>query len=206
MEMKKKAVIFWSLCFFMIGALLLPGAGTAQDRFEFGLQANASAIEAMGNVEFDMPTGVLTLGGNILVDEDDYDLFGFQTLVGNVIDIEALTGQLGFKAVAGEAERPGSDSDVLVLAFSAGVQYDLSRALSRSDIPVTLHSYLHYAPDPTSFDDSDEYFEFIAGADWKILENGALIANYRYLEMDFEDPVNWQEIDNELYVGMKFMF
>ena len=204
--MNREKVIFCCLCLLMTGTLLLPGTAAAQDRFEFGLQANPSAIEAMGKVEFDMPTGVLTLGGNLLVDEDDYDLLGFHTLVGNVVDIEALTGQLGFKAVAGEAERSGSDSDVLVLAFSAGVQYDLSRALSRSDIPVTLHSYLHYAPDPTAFDDSDEYFEFIAGADWKILENGALTANYRYLEMDFEDPVNWQETDNDLYLGMKFMF
>ena len=156
--MNREKVIFCCLCLLMTGTLLLPGTAAAQDRFEFGLQANPSAIEAMGKVEFDMPTGVLTLGGNLLVDEDDYDLLGFHTLVGNVVDIEALTGQLGFKAVAGEAERRGSDSDVLVLAFSAGVQYDLSRALSGSDIPVTLHSYLHYAPDPTAFDDSDEYF------------------------------------------------
>jgi len=204
--MKRKTVIFLSLCLSVIGTLLLPGAGVAQDRFEFGLQANPSAIEAMGSMEIDIPPSVLILGGNVLIDEDDYDLVGFQTLVGNIVDVRALSGQLGFKAVAGEAERRGSDSDVLALAFSAGAQYDLSQALGRSDIPVTLHGFLHYAPDPTSFDDSDEYFEFIAGADWKILENGALMANFRYLEMDFEDPVRWQETDNDLYVGMKFMF
>lgn len=201
-----KFVIDRRFVMFLIGFLLLPGTGAAQDRFEFGLQANPSAIEAMGSMEIDIPPSVLILGGNVLIDEDDYDLVGFQTLVGNIVDVQALSGQLGFKAVAGEAERRGSDSDVLALAFSAGVQYDLSRALSRSDIPVTLHGFLHYAPDPTSFDDSDEYFEFIAGADWKILENGALMANFRYLEMDFEDPVRWQETDNDLYVGMKFMF
>ncbi|MGM0451639.1 MAG: YfaZ family outer membrane protein [Thermodesulfobacteriota bacterium] len=196
----------WRLVQLVFVFFLLPGMAFAQDHYNVGIQANQSAIEVMGEMGFDLPPSTLTFGGNFLYDEDEYDLYGLHARVGNIIAANALSGKLGFKAVAGEVEGGRADSDVWALAFSAGAEYDLSKAIASHYVPVTLRATLNLGPKPMSFDDTDEYVEFIAGLDWKVLENGAVMLNYRYLEIDFDDPVNWQKTDNAGYVGFKFMF
>lgn len=203
--MTMKPVSCWCSVLFLSVFFLFPGLVFAQDHYSVGIQANQSAIEVMGEMGFELPPSMLTFGGNFLYDEDEYDLYGLHARVGNIVDANALSGQLGFKGVAGEVEGR-VDSDVLGIAFSAGVQYDLSKAIAAHYIPVTLHATFNLGPKPMSFSDTDEYMELVAGLDWKVLENGAVMLNYRYLEVDFDDPDKWQKTDNAGYVGFKFMF
>jgi|GEM_PF-1268930 len=195
----------WKIVLFTC-LVLVPGTLMAQDQFSLTLQANQSAIEFIGEAGFHLPPSTLYVGTNVLYDEDDYTVVGLQGHVGNIVEYEGLTGKVGLKAVVGDFEHPVEDSDLMALAFSAGVQYDLSDVVASYYIPVILSGTLNIGPKPLSFDDTDEYIEAVAAVDWKFLENAAITASYRYIEVDFERPVRWQKTDRDGYLGVKFIF
>lgn len=200
-----KCIRRWYPVFFAF-LLLAPAPLLAQDNFGVALQANDSAIEFIGDAGFEIPPSKIYATANYLYNEDEYTIFGLQGLVGNAVQFEGLTGKIGFKGFVGDFERPYQDSQLLGIAFSAGAAYDLADVMPPYYVPVILSATLNVGPKPLCFDDTEEYLEAIFAVDWKILENGAITASYRHLDVDFNQPVDWHESDNPVYLGVKFMF
>ncbi|NOY68176.1 MAG: hypothetical protein GXP53_01595 [Deltaproteobacteria bacterium] len=193
--------LFLGLC--MVTAALADDA----PHFNVALKANSAAIE--GDVEAMLaitPDSTLFLGVNGVYDEDDYKIAGLRALMGSQILTNGLTGKLGFKAMAGETDRQGPDSNIYGLGFMVSAVYDLSKALPDYEVPFVLSASACLSPDPLSVNDTDRIIEVTADVDWNVLQNAAITMGYRYIDIQFNDPRNWTEMNNSLYLGFKFKF
>ncbi|MFW5936448.1 MAG: hypothetical protein ACOCS6_00170 [Desulfosalsimonas sp.] len=186
--------------------LALPVSGFSQDRYEMGLRVNNSAIEAIAAMEYTAMPGKMRIDANGLYEDDAYKMIGSSITFGDEVITPGLTGRLGFRGVLGDFERPGKDSKLVAAAFVLGADYDLSSAYISYYIPLILHADVNIGPSPICFDDTDEYIEANFGVDWMIIQNAALMLHFRFLEAEFEEPVNWQENDRAVYAGIKFRF
>ncbi|MFW6081412.1 MAG: YfaZ family outer membrane protein [Desulfosalsimonas sp.] len=186
--------------------LILPAGTFAQQRSDLGLQVNDSALEVLAGIEFPATPGQMRLDANAVYEDDEYKMLGASLTIGDTVVTPGLTGRLGFRGVLGEFERPGKDSDLYAAAFVMGAEYDLSSAYISRYIPVVLHATLNFGPSPLCFDDTDEYIELNGGVEWWIIENAALMLNFRYIDVEFDDPVRWDETDSAAYGGIKFRF
>jgi len=71
-------------------------------------------------------------------------------------------------------------------------------------VPLRLSSSLYYAPSSLAFDDADSYFEFRAGIDAEIVENGYIVAGYRTIDTDYDRAdMNY---NHSVYAGFRFAF
>lgn len=191
-----------SICFMLFVLLMIPESGIARDSYTFGIQANRKAIEVFGEGGFDMQPSTLYAGANGLYYEDKYSMLGVHAMVGNVI-YPGLTGKLGFKGVGGEFKRSGRNNQtVLALAFSISGTYDLSDVIATHYIPIILHATFNLSPKPLSFNDTETFMEAVLAADWMFLENAAVTASFRYLDVDFDD---WDRSHGSGYLGFKFI-
>lgn len=191
-------VILSAVFFFMLPAELF-----AQSQFMFGIQANRSAIEIFGEKGFYIRPSTIYVGANGLYYEDKYTVYGVHAMVGNVIH-RGLTGKIGFKGAGGEFKRRGKDNpDLAALAFSVSGRYDLSEIVASHYVPLILHVTLNYSPRPLSFKDSERFFETLLSADWMLLENAAITACFRYLDVNFN---GWSRTHGSGYLGFKFIF
>lgn len=198
--------IFCRIAPVLILILILPASAFAQNRSDIGLQVNGSAFEVLGGTEFSVTPGQMRLDGNVVYEDDDYKMLGIAVTIGDTAITPGLTGRLGFRGVYGEFERPGKDSHLLSTAFVMKLEYDLSSAFITHYIPVTLNAGLNFAPSPLCYDDTDRYLEFTGGAEWWVIENAALMLNFRYIDVEFDDPVQWDESYSSAYGGIKFRF
>ena len=188
---------------FTLILLILPKPGMPQDNFTFGIQANQTAIEVLGEVGFYLQPSTFYVGANGVYFEDRYSMGGLHAMVGNVV-APGLTGKIGFKGAAGKFKRSGiDDPNLYALAFSISGRYDLSEVIAAHYIPVILHATVSIAPKPLSFDDTERFFETTFGADWMFLENAAITASYRFVDAKFEE---WRRSHGGGYLGFKFIF
>ncbi|MFP4160096.1 MAG: YfaZ family outer membrane protein [Desulfobacterales bacterium] len=186
--------------------LILPAAAFAQQSSDLGLQVNGSAVEVLWGTEFEANPGEMRVDVNALYDDDEYKMLGGSLTIGDTVMTPGLTGRLGLRGVIGEFERPGRDSDLRAAAFMLKGEYDLSSAYISRYIPVVLHATLNFGPSPLCFDDTDEYIEITGGVEWWVIENAAVMLNFRYIDVEFDDPVDWDESDTTAYGGIKFRF
>jgi len=193
--------LFSTLC------IIPPAFASGITHFNVALKANTNAIE--GDVETVLPVtpdSRLYLGVNGVYDENDYRFAGFRALMGSPIITNGLTGKLGFKAMAGKAFNRGPDSDIYGLGFMLSASYDLSKAVSDYEVPFVISAAASLSPDPLSFGDTDRIIEITADIDWNVLENAAVTMGYRYIDIQFNDPRDWTEVNNSIYLGFKFRF
>lgn len=173
--------------------------------YAFKLVANRSALEGDFEIMFPSFDNIMTTGFGAVYQSDDYKFASAKALMGNEIFVRGLSGGLGFKAAAGEAEKHRIEDDIAALGFTAALSYDLSKEFGRN-VPVTLLSSITIAPEPLCFSDSEEFFEFLLECDWKVFAQAALVASYRYIEIEFDNRRHWQKTDSTGYVGMKLFF
>ena len=169
------------------------------------LVANQSAIES--ELEAQIPTfnSMVTTGVGGVYQSDDYKIAYAKALFGNEIFVRGLNGGLGLKGAFGQAEKRHIEDDIASLGFTAALSYDLSKEFG-PDIPLTFLSSMTLAPEPLCFSDTDGFFEFMLECDWKVLEQAAVVASYRYLNIDYKPDTDRQTIDSTGYVGLKLFF
>ncbi len=184
--------------------LCFTGSALAED-FTYRLSANTDALDSEFTGSFDVSDSRLTTGISGVYDTDDYKILFLSALVGNEILIDGLTGGLGFKGAWGEAEKRNYDGDVLNLGFTFYAGYDLSKN-ELNNYPVTLSAGFTFSPEPLSFNDTKEFIEILAECSWKVVDQAAVVLNYRYIEIDFKNRNKWQKNDSTGYLGLKFFF
>ena len=195
----------FTLSALVISILVSMTSVSSADNFSFKLLANRSAIDSGVDAVIRVKDSNLVTGVSGVYDEDDYKILFARAMVKNELIIDGLQGMIGFQGGWGEAEKHQREGDLLNIAFALSVAYDLSVAYS-NQFPVTLSASISFSPQPLCFRDADEFFEILAEIDWKVLENAALVASYRYIEMDFKKETRWEKADSAGYVGLKFSF
>ena len=92
---------------------------------------------------------------------------------------------------------PG-DLELMALGFGGRLRF--------SPVPrLGIGGHFYYAPDITSFMDSEAYQEVGVRLDYQILPQAFVYVGYRKVEADFGGPVNW-EMDDDGHVGFKMTF
>lgn len=188
-----------------ISLLLLIAGVSYADNFCFTLLANRSAVDGGFDAVTNIKGNSFVTGLSGVYNEDEYEIVFGRAMIKNKLPVDGLLGMLGFKGAWGEAEKRRREGDMSNIAFSLSAAYDLSIAYS-ARLPITLSATVNYAPQPLCFRDSDEFLEALAEIDWKVLRNAALVARYRYIEIDFDNGPRWEKTDNTGYVGLKFSF
>lgn len=183
--------------------LMIPEQALSRNNFSFGVLANYNAIEVLGETGIHLKPSTLYVGANGVYYEDKYSVYGIHTMVGNEIS-HGLTGKIGFKGVTGKFKHTRHDDpSLLALGFSISGQYNLSKVIASHYVPVILHATFTFGPKPLSFSDTEHFFETILGADWMFLENAAISASFRYLDVGFDQ---WDRTHGSGYGGFKFIF
>lgn len=183
--------------------LSTPSPVMAEDQYIFGIMANRTAIEMQGEAGFYLQPSTFYAGANGVYHEDRYRMLGAHAMVGNVI-YPGLTGKIGFKGYFGRFERSNrNNQDLGALAFVVSASYDLSDVIAAHYIPVILHATFSAGPRPTSFSDTERFFEGVLAADWMFLENAAITASFRYVDAKFDE---WSRSHGTGYLGFKFVF
>ncbi|MFZ2630955.1 MAG: YfaZ family outer membrane protein [Desulfosalsimonadaceae bacterium] len=203
MKTKMKTIALLTLMFSGI-SVCCATASLAVD-YTLKLVANQSAIESEFEALIPSFNSMVTTGVGGVYQSDDYKIAYAKALFGNEIFVRGLSGGLGLKGALGEAEKRHIEDDIASLGFTAALSYDLSKEFG-PDIPVTFLSSMTLAPEPLCFSDTDGFFEFMLECDWKVLEQAAVVASYRYLNIDFKPDTNRQKIDSTGYVGLKLFF
>lgn len=189
--------------FLTIALVVLPASAAARDQFSLGIQANRSAVEVFGEAAFAFAPSTFYAGASGLYYEDRYAIASIHAMIGNVIR-HGFTGKLGFRGYGGEFTRSShSNPDLYGAAFSVSGHYDLSDVIASRYVPVILHGTFSFSPKPLSFNDTERIFEAILAADWKFLENAAITAGFRYLDVKFD---HWDKSHGSGYLGFKFIF
>jgi hypothetical protein len=182
---------------------VIPAKVMARDTFLFGIQANSSAVEVLGEAGILLKPSTFYAGANGIYFEDKYSMLGVHAMVGNVIS-PGLTGKVGFKGVTGKFKRSGRDDpSLLAVGFSVSGRYNLAEVIATHYVPVILHATVTISPKPLSFNDTNRFFEGILGIDWMFLENAAITASFRYLDVGFDQ---WDRTHGSGYGGLKFIF
>jgi hypothetical protein len=70
---------------------------------------------------------------------------------------------------------------------------------------VSLGASVYYAPDITSFRDSEEYVEWNLSLDYQMLTQAFVYLGYRKVEIDIENG-GTHELDDHLHIGMRLTF
>ncbi|MDA3895458.1 MAG: hypothetical protein PF482_04840 [Desulfobacteraceae bacterium] len=175
------------------------------DDFSFRLSANQNALDSEFIGLFDVADSQLMGSIAGFYDTDDYKMISLNALIVDEVFCDGFTGGLGFRGAGGEAEKINNDGDILNLGFVCYANYDLSKS-TINQYPITFSSSFCFAPEPLSFVDTKYFMEVLAECSWKVLDQAALVANYRYIKIKFKNHTNWKKSDNAGYIGLRFLF
>jgi hypothetical protein len=92
---------------------------------------------------------------------------------------------------------PG-DLDMLALAFGGRLRFSPVHRLG-------IGGHFYYAPDITTFMDSNEYQEVGLRIDYQVLPQAFVYVGHRNIKVDFGGPRYW-EMDDHVHVGFKMTF
>lgn len=75
-----------------------------------------------------------------------------------------------------------------------------------SSIPLYIISSIYYAPQVLSFIDAKSFFEFRAGLDIEVIDNGLVTLGYRLLDTNYDISRGDYTYNKSFYGGFKFLF
>jgi opacity protein-like surface antigen len=203
--MKKKQLI---LCTTLL--VLSLGAVAGAESYRLELHAGGSSIHAGMDVKYYVNRGYMKIGGDLVYsdnvdDNEKYTLGDVRILVGSETLYPGLEVDLGFKALAGIAEEDDNEGELVGLSFMGAVAYKLPEYIS--PIPIEVWLNMAGAPQPLSFGDLENYFDFKTGVSFYIVENAAAVISYRYHSLELEEGGEDFEIrDDTFTVGLQIMF
>lgn len=198
----KKLLILAILSFFI---LLFGTTISMADDFSFRLSANEKTLDSEFIGLFDVSDSKLMGSIRGVYDTDDYKILFLNAIIQDEIFFDGFTGGLGLRSAWGEAEKRYIDDDILNLGFVCYGSYDLSKS-TMNQYPVIFSSSFCFAPEPLSYEDTKNFMEVLAECSWKVLDQAALVVNYRYIKVNFKNHGNWKKTDNTGYMGIRFFF
>jgi len=195
----KKAAFFISLI-----VLLLPCTGMAASN---ELSVNASSSMIIGNFDVKSERDLRYLRYGIefrYYDKTDkeFKIIDGKFTVGSSSFYPGLECELGFKGFLGDAERGAVDGSISGVGFYGSAAYTLPEM--STPVPVEFFGAITYAPSPLSFQDLDNYTEFKLGVAFYVVEQAAVIVDYRHHIIDMDNSAgNWEIDKGSITFGVK---
>lgn len=175
----------------------------------YHLQINAShsGLEARFDAMRAIDQGTLTTGIGFVYEDnhDEYKIADVKLTLGDEILTPGLKCNLGFKGLLGEVEKDHKDGDLMALGFLLSAAYEIPKTVS--PIPLEVSASVCTAPDPLCFRDSERYLETRASVGLYVVENGAIVLEYRYIKVRIDDnPKDWDMSDSAVSFGFRLGF
>jgi hypothetical protein len=178
------------------------------ESYRVELHAGGSSIHAGVDAKYYVNRGYLKVGGDLVYSHEDnekYTLGDLRVLVGSETLYPGLQVELGFKGLVGEAEDNGDDGEVAGIGFMGTVAYTIPEYIS--PIPIEVWLNMTGAPQPLSFADLENYFDFSTGVSFYIVESAAAVLSYRYHSFEMEENGNDFDVrDDTFTVGLQINF
>jgi hypothetical protein len=132
---------------------------------------------------------------------DDSDLIGQASLLQMRQPAEEtpITFGVGVKAYLGHLD--DIDQDVAAFAVGGEVRYTIPGTM-----PMALYARGFYAPDITSFADTEAVIDYTLGFQLEILPQTAGFVGIRHLEFDTDDEDGYDADDNNFHIGVRLTF
>jgi len=189
--MKKSALLT------LLIVLLFPCTGMAASK-QLSLSASSSMI--IGNFDVKSERDLRYLGYGIefrYYDKADKELriIDGKFTVGSKSFYPGLECELGFKGLLGKVERDTLDGSISGVGFYGSASYTLPEM--SSPIPIEFFGAVTYAPSTLSFQALDNYTEFRLGMALYIVEQAAVIVDYRRHMIDMDNSAGKWEFDKD---------
>jgi len=175
---------------------------------ETGLYANNSTVDARVAYQDKIDYGMMEAGLEAGFKSDEYNIYSIDLGVKSDDFLPGSRYKLGFKGVYEDAEKNSSiDSQLTALCFVLGIEQDLPEKVNPLNLPVSFGGEFAVSPKPLTWNDGKNYFDFKANMNLHVMENAAVIVEYRYLWSDFEDHgYDWSKQDHNLLFGYRIKF
>ncbi len=175
----------------------------------YHLQINAShsGLEAIFDATRAIDQRTLTTGIGFVYEDnhDEYKIADVKLTLGDEILTPGLKCNLGFKGLLGEVEKDHKDGDLMALGFLLSAAYEIPKTVS--PIPLEVSASVCTAPDPLCSRDSERYLETRASVGLYVVENGAIVLEYRYIKVHIDDdPKDWDMSDSAVSFGFRLGF
>jgi hypothetical protein len=200
----KKALLALCTTLLVLSTTIMANA----ESYRVELHAGGSSIHAGMDAKYYVNRGYLKIGGDLVYSDDDHETYTLgdaRVLVGSETLYPGLEVELGFKGLVGQAEDHGDNGEVAGIGFMGAVAYKLPEYVS--PIPIEVWTNMTGAPQPLSFADLENYFDFRTGVSFYIVESAAAVVSYRYhsLEME-ENGEDFNIRDDTFTVGLQINF
>ena len=166
----------------------------------FSVELNANANDVEGKFEVRMPNWEtsVNLGVGVLYGKDERLISNLNFFLKDEIFMPSLTLGLGFKGLYGYVTSDETDYDIGGVGFMALGEYDFRIDYPRIPVLISLTGSL--APGPMCFADAEQYFDTVLTAYVYIVNNAALLAGYRHVNVKLEvDQNKFTEKDNAVF-------
>lgn len=132
----------------------------------------------------------------------EFKLIDGKFAVGSKSLYPGLECELGFKGMLGDVEWNDLDGSIGGVGFYGSAAYTFPKG--NSPVPIEILGAVTYSPDPLSFQDLDNYTEFRLGIAFYIIDQAAVIVDYRKLMIDMDDPSgDWEFDKSSVTFGIK---
>jgi hypothetical protein len=183
-----------------IGLLVLASVGTASaNDFEAALSSDTAQFT------FRSDSSLIGWGGSDLAmglfynDDSDFVLQGSLIQMRQASQEEPLTFGVGVKGYLGSVD--DTDEDILSFAVGGEVRYTIPGTM-----PMAAYGRIFYAPDITSFGDTEELLDYTIGFQIEVLPQTTAFVGLRHFEVDTEERDSYDLDDNNVHIGVRLTF
>ena len=144
--------------------------------------------------------GGADLGLGLFFNEDD-DFIGTLSLLQmrQASQENPLTFGVGVKAYLGRLDDP--DANALGLAIGGQIRYTMPGTM-----PMAVYAEAHFAPEITSFSDTEEILDYTVGFQIEALPQTVAFIGIRHLEFEIDDLGDYEADDDNIHVGVRLTF
>jgi hypothetical protein len=172
--------------------------------------ANANDFEAALSTEtaqftFHSDSSLIGWGGADLAlgvfynDDSDFIAQGSLIQMRQPSEETPLTFGVGVKAYVGHLDDP--DQDVVGFAIGGEVRYTIPGTM-----PMAVYARGFYAPDITSFSDTEEIIDYTIRFQLEILPETVGFIGIRHLQINTDDADDYDADDDNIHIGVRFSF
>ena len=197
-------LIFKSVFFLLLGCFFIATSSHATTKYELEMNVNNKTFETALGFSVPLQTNSLNTRFNYIYKEDRYKKGGGELMLGNRFLKDRLGFKLGFNGIYGEIMDLRSDPKISNIGFVFGIDYEIPEG--DLPVPVVLATKGSLAPEPMSFKDTENHFEYRANLDINILNNAGITMGYRYFKTDFEDFYKNSYSEQSVFIGYKLTF
>ncbi len=176
-------------------ATLACAANVQAHTLDLGINDDAFALDYSTQI----PKSELNVGAGTIHHKDDGDLFYASLFVADSVNKETgLLAGLGGRAYYIDSETLGADGKALGLG--GFLNWDIPSVPN-----LSLRGDLYYAPDVLTFDEIENFIDFSARVQYRIIEQAWVYAGYRRAELE-DELGNDANIEEGAMLGMMIWF